>query len=123
MAKTSIGGGPYDSVAAAEQAHASSHFVLRLYVTGSTLQSTRAIVNIRKVCEDHLDGRYELEVVDLSQYPLRARDEQIFAAPTLIKELPLPLRRFIGDMSQTDGLLFGLGLRETSSATPEVKSD
>ena len=89
-----------------------THYVLRLFITGPTPQSTRAIVNIRKICEEHLQGRYELEVVDLSQNPTLAADEQIIAAPTLIKKLPLPLRRFIGDMSQTDRILLGLDLRE-----------
>ena len=71
----------------------------------------RAIVNIRKICEEHLQGRYELEVVDISQHPTLAEGEQIIAAPTLIKKLPLPLRRFIGDMSQTERILLGLDLR------------
>ena len=95
--------------AAAEQGQA--HYVLRLYVTGTTPSSTRAIVNIRRICEEHLRGRYELEVVDLSRHPTLAAGEQIIAAPTLIKKLPLPLRRFVGDMSQTERILLGLDLR------------
>jgi circadian clock protein KaiB len=90
---------------------ANDYYVLRLYITGTTLQSTRAILNIRKICEEHLHGRYELEVVDISQHPTLAIGEQIVAAPTLIKKLPLPLRRFIGDMSQTERILLGLDLR------------
>ncbi len=86
-------------------------YLLRLYVTGSTPRSTRAIANIRAICEDHLKGRYELEVIDVFQQPVLARGEQIVAAPTLIKRLPLPLRRFIGDMADTDRLLIGLDLR------------
>jgi circadian clock protein KaiB len=86
-------------------------YVLRLYVTGTTAHSARAIVNIRKFCEEHLAGRYELKVIDLSQDPALAKGEQIVAAPTLIKKLPLPLRRFIGDMSRTERLLVGLDLR------------
>ncbi len=86
-------------------------YVLRLYVTGLTARSTRAIENVRKICEDHLAGRYELEVVDIYQQPTMARGEQIIAAPTLIKKLPLPLRRVIGDMSSTDRVLVGLDLR------------
>jgi len=102
--------------AAAEQDTA--RYVLRLYVTGTTRHSTRAIVNIRKICEEHLQGRYELEIVDISQRPTLAEGEQIIAAPTLIKKLPLPLRRFIGDMSQTDRILLGLDLRETKNSHP-----
>ena len=97
--------------AGAESVHADAHYVLRLYIVSTTSQSTRAIVNIRKICEEHLEGRYELEVVDISQHPTLAKGEQIIAAPTLIKTLPLPLRRFIGDMSQTERILLGLDLR------------
>lgn len=88
-----------------------SRYVLRLYITGMTPHSTRAIVNIRTICEEHLQGRYDLEVIDISQHPTLAEGEQIIAAPTLIKTLPLPLRRFIGDLSQTDRILLGLDLR------------
>ncbi|HET6557471.1 MAG TPA: circadian clock KaiB family protein [Prolixibacteraceae bacterium] len=87
-------------------------YLLRLYVTGSTPQSVRAIENIKKICEEHLKGRYELEVVDLYQKPHLAKGEQIIAAPTLIKKLPQPLRRIIGDMSNTERVLVGLDLRE-----------
>ena len=86
-------------------------YVLRLYITGATPRSIRAISNIRKICEEYLEGRYDLEVVDISQHPTLAEGEQIIAAPTLIKRLPLPLRRFIGDMSQTERILLGLDLR------------
>lgn len=89
-----------------------ARYVLRLYVTGTTPHSRRAIVNIRKICEEHLQGRYDLEVVDIAQHPTLAEGEQIIAAPTLIKKRPLPLRRFIGDMSQTDRILLGLDLRQ-----------
>jgi circadian clock protein KaiB len=99
---------------AAVAANANARYLLRLYVTGTTLHSTRAIVNIRKICEEHLHGRYDLEVIDISQRPTLAEGEQIIAAPTLIKKLPLPLRRFIGDMSQTERILLGLDLRQTS---------
>ncbi len=101
--------------AAATAAHDTAHYVLRLYITGTTPHSTRAIVNIRKICEQHLQGRYGLEVVDLSRHPTLAEGEQIIAAPTLVKQLPLPLRRFIGDMSQTDRILLGLDLRKSSA--------
>ena len=85
-------------------------YVLRLYVTGMTARATRAVANVREICEEHLEGRYDLEVIDLYQQPFLARDEQIIAAPTLVKKLPLPLRRIIGDMSQRDRVLLGLDL-------------
>lgn len=93
-------------------AQADARYVLRLYVTGTTPRSMRAVVNIRKICEEHLRGRYNLEVIDILQHPTLAEGEQIIAAPTLIKKLPLPLRRFIGDMSQTERILLGLDLRK-----------
>jgi circadian clock protein KaiB len=85
-------------------------YVLRLYVTGMTARAIRAIRNVREICAEHLDGHYDLEVVDLYQQPALAKDEQIIAAPTLVKKLPLPLRRIIGDMSQRDRVLLGLDL-------------
>ncbi len=87
------------------------NYVLRLYVTGMTPKSTLAVTNIKKICEDHLAGRYSLEVIDLYKRPTLADGEQIIAAPTLLKKLPLPLRRFIGDMSDTEKLVVGLDLR------------
>lgn len=87
-------------------------YVLRLYVTGNTPRAMRAVVNIRKICEEHLEGRYDLEIIDISEHPTLAEGEQIIAAPTLIKKLPQPLRRFIGDMSQTERILLGLDLRK-----------
>ena len=87
------------------------HYVLRLYVAGLNRISLRAIENLKKICEENLQGRYELEVIDIYQQPVLAQGEQIIAAPTLIKKLPLPLRRFIGDMSQTEKTLVGLDLR------------
>jgi circadian clock protein KaiB len=89
-----------------------SHYVLRLYITGNTPRAMRAVVNIRKICEEHLEGHYDLEIIDISQHPTLAEGEQIIAAPTLIKKLPQPLRRFIGDMSQTERILLGLDLRK-----------
>jgi circadian clock protein KaiB len=85
-------------------------YTLRLYVTGMTPRSARAIENVRAICEKHLEGRYELQVIDIYQQPALASSEQIVAAPTLIKTLPLPLRRIIGDMSNEDRLLVGLDL-------------
>lgn len=95
-----------------------SRYILRLYVTGHTPLATRAIVSIRKICEEHLEGRYDLEVVDIVKNPTLAAGEQIIAAPTLIKKLPLPLRRFIGDMSQTERILLGLDLRKAEEKQP-----
>lgn len=87
-------------------------YVLRLYVAGKTPHSMRAIANIKEICEAHLKGRYALDVIDLYQQPHLAAGEQIIAAPTLIKKLPLPLRRIIGEMSNTERVLVGLDLRE-----------
>ena len=87
-------------------------YVLRLYVTGTTPQSARAIANIKKLCEIHLKGRYQLDVVDLYQQPQLAQGEQIIAAPTLVKKLPLPQRRIIGDMSKSERVLAGLDLQK-----------
>ena len=86
-------------------------YVLRLYIAGLTPRSMLAIQNIRKLCEEHLEGRYDLQVIDVYQHPVLAEGEQIIAAPTLIKQLPLPLRRFIGDMSNTERILVGMDLR------------
>ena len=86
-------------------------YVLRLYINGSTLKSTLAVENIKQVCEQHLNGRYTLEIIDICQQANLARDEQIVAVPMLIKRLPLPLRRLIGDMSNQEKVLFGLDLR------------
>ncbi|NJD53345.1 MAG: thiol-disulfide isomerase [Candidatus Methanoperedens sp.] len=86
-------------------------YILRLYITGITPKSTSAILNVKKICEENLKGHYELEVIDIYQQPVLAKDEQIIAAPTLIKKLPLPLRRLIGDMSDKERILVGLDLR------------
>ncbi len=85
-------------------------FVLRLYVSGSTPKSALAIENIKRVCEQHLNNRYDLEVIDIYQQPNLARDEQIVAVPTLIKRSPLPVRRLIGDLSNLQKVLLGLDL-------------
>ncbi len=87
-------------------------YVLHLYVTGTTPQSVRAVANIRKICEKYLHGSYRLDVIDLYQQPELARARQIVAAPTLIKVSPLPIRRILGDMSATERVLAGLGLKE-----------
>lgn len=89
---------------------AAADFELRLYVVGNTQQSNRAIVNTRRICDDHLPGRHHLEIVNLHEHPDLAAKDQIIAAPTLVKLAPLPVRRFIGDMSDTAKILSGLGL-------------
>jgi circadian clock protein KaiB len=91
---------------------AAVRYVLRLYVAGLMPKSTLAIANMKRICEEHLLGQYELEVIDLYQQPQLAQGDQIVAVPTLIKKLPLPLRRIIGDMSDTERVLVGLDLRK-----------
>ena len=88
-----------------------ARYVLRLYVTGTTGKSVRAIQNVRRICEEHLEGLYDLEVVDIYKNLPLARGDQIIAAPTLIKRLPAPLRRLIGDMSDEQRVLVGLDIR------------
>ena len=90
-------------------------YILRLYVTGLTPRSTKAIANVKEICEKYLKDRYELEVIDIYQQPNLAQGEQIIAAPTLIKKLPLPLRRLIGDMSDTEKFLVGIDLKPKKS--------
>ena len=85
-------------------------YVLRLYVTGTTPQSSQAILNIKRICNEHLKDRYDLEVVDLYQQPGLTRTEQIFAIPTLVKSFPLPMRKLIGNMSDIERVLAALGL-------------
>src|SRR4249920_1646101 len=85
-------------------------YILRLYITGLTARSSRAVDNLRAICDEYLDGRYDLEVIDIYQQPALTKDEQIIAAPTLIKKLPLPMRRIIGDMTNREGVLLGLDL-------------
>ena len=96
---------PFDAAVAARR---TEPVVLSLYISGQTPRSAQAIVRVRELCEVHLPGRYELTVVDLSQSPALASRHQIVAAPTLVRERPLPERKFIGDMSNTDRILRGL---------------
>jgi circadian clock protein KaiB len=86
-------------------------YIFRLYVTGMTPKSTQAIANVQKLCEEHLAGCYELKVIDIYQQPELAKGEQIIATPTLIRKLPLPLRKFIGNMSETERFLVGIDLK------------
>lgn len=85
---------------------------LRLYTAGQTPKSLAAIKNLRKVCEEHLAGRYEIEIVDLLKNPRLAKDHQIVAIPTLVRKLPVPIRKIIGDLSDTERALVGLQLKQ-----------
>jgi circadian clock protein KaiB len=87
---------------------------LRLYTAGQTPKSLAAIKNLRKVCDEHLAGRYEIEIVDLLKNPRLAKDHQIIAIPTLVRKLPVPIRKIIGDLSDTDRTLVGLQLKQLS---------
>ena len=91
-------------------------YVLSLFVTGSTPKSVRAIQNIRALCEERMPGRYELKVIDIYQHPEHVKPEQIVVTPTLIKKLPIPLRRLIGDLSNKDRLLLGLDMVPKNAA-------
>ena len=91
-------------------APSSERYILRLYVTGMTTRSSRAVSNLQAICDEYLHGRYDLEIIDIYQQPVLAKGEQIIAAPTLIKKLPLPMRRIIGDMSNREHVLLGLDL-------------
>ncbi len=86
-------------------------YVLQLFVAGITPRSLKAIANIKNICDQYLKDRVDLEIIDIYQNPIVARDGHIVAAPTLVKELPLPIRRFIGDMSDTKKLIVGLDLK------------
>jgi|GEM_PF-278320 len=83
---------------------------LRLYVAGQTPKSLTAIANLEKICEEHLEGRYKIELIDLLQSPQLAKGDQILALPTLVRKLPVPVRKIIGDLSDTDRVLVGLDL-------------
>jgi circadian clock protein KaiB len=85
-------------------------YVLKLFVTGKTPRSTRAVENLRSICDEYLEGRYDLEVIDIYQQPALLAGEQIVAAPTLVKRFPLPTRRLVGDMSNRHRVLVGLDL-------------
>ncbi len=93
------------------KASRAERYVLRLYVTGMTPRSTEAVTSIKSICEEHLKGHYDLEVIDIYQHPALAQDEQIIAVPTLVKQLPSPLRKLIGNLADVDRVLLGLDLR------------
>jgi len=97
-------------------------YAMRLYVTGATPRSTAAITNLRKLCDAYLGDKYDLKVIDVYQQPEKAREGQIIAAPTLVKSLPLPIRRFIGDMSDVKNILSGLEIKSGPAADSSGKS-
>jgi circadian clock protein KaiB len=94
-----------------ENASASDKWALRLYTAGQSPKSLAALDNLKRVCEEHLAGRYSIEVIDLLKNPRLAKDDQIVAIPTLVRKLPEPLRRIVGDLSDTERTLVGLQLR------------
>jgi circadian clock protein KaiB len=95
------------------------YFQLRLYVAGQTPKSLQAFANLKKICEEHLKGRYQIEVIDLIENPQLAKGDQILAIPTLVRKLPHPLRKIIGDLSNTERVLVGLDLRIPGDAQPK----
>lgn len=92
-----------------------SKYLLRLFVTGASTRTATAISNLRRICEQELDGQFDLEIIDVLEFPELAEDEKILATPTLIKSLPLPLRRVIGDLSNTEKVLLGLEVHAVRS--------
>ncbi|HEU4630364.1 MAG TPA: circadian clock KaiB family protein [Gemmatimonadaceae bacterium] len=95
-----------------------SHYTLKLYVTGRSPKAGAAIANLRRICDEELGGRYELEIIDVLEHPQRAEDDRILATPTLIKRLPPPLRRVIGDLSDKHKVLLGLELQPEPASRP-----
>ncbi|MCB0112970.1 MAG: circadian clock protein KaiB [Caldilineaceae bacterium] len=91
-------------------------YLLKLYITGQTATSARAIANLQRICGQELGGLYQIQVIDILEHPQLAEDERILATPTLIKQLPLPLRRVIGDLSDVDKVLLGLDIRPFENA-------
>jgi circadian clock protein KaiB len=96
-----------------------SKYVLTLYVTGTSPRTQIAIDNLNRICSQELAGRYDLEIVDVLEHPQRAEDERILATPTLIKQLPPPLRRVIGDLSDKEKVLLGLEVRPTATSSTQ----
>ena len=98
-------------------------YVLRLYITGMTPRSQAALRNLKKICEEYLHDNYELEVIDIYQQPTLAKGDQIIAVPTLVKKLPSPLRKLVGDLSKEDRILLGLDLKSKSLTPPPHAPD
>ena len=99
------------------------HYTLRLYISGTTIQSVTALQNIKKICEEHLQGRYELEVIDIYQQTEALISENIVAVPTLIKKLPMPLQKMIGNLSNTEKVLIGLNLLHNKNIIGEQNNE
>ena len=95
---------------------------LRLYIAGQTPKSLAAISNLKKICADYLDSRYRIEVIDLSKNPALARDHQILAIPTLVRSMPVPIRKIIGDLSNTEQVVIGLDIQASESKRSRTKS-
>lgn len=93
-----------------------NHWDLRLYVAGQTPRSRAALVNLKQICEDNLAGRYRIEVIDLLEHPQLSKRDQILALPTLVRKLPKPMRKIIGDLSNTERVLVGLDLRSADGS-------
>jgi circadian clock protein KaiB len=98
-------------MAAKERSEESERFVLRLYIAGQTPKCVRAFTNLKQICEEHLANRYQIEIIDLLENPQLARGDQILAVPTLVRQLPEPVKKIIGDLSNTERVLVGLDLR------------
>ncbi len=108
--KTKVKGDVTDEYERALERKKTEHYVLRLYIAGNNLRSQIAVENVKKICEENLKGRYDLEIIDIYQDRSRNPVDLVLAAPTLIKKLPLPLRRVIGDMTLKEKVLVGLDL-------------
>lgn len=100
--------------AASQQPEQPTRWELRLYVAGQTPKSVKAFANLRRICEEHLAGQYRIEVIDLLEHPQLAAGDQIFAIPTLVRKVPEPIKKIIGDLSNTERLLVGLDIREVA---------
>jgi circadian clock protein KaiB len=95
----------------------SDSYALKLYVAGQTPKAVRAFANLRKICDEHLEGRYSIEIIDLVENPQLGRGDQILAVPTLVRRLPTPIKKIIGDLSNTERVLVGLDLRPRRAST------
>jgi circadian clock protein KaiB len=116
-----LSNGDQDEVAPGSPA--GPRYLLRLFVSGTTARSTRAIENLKRLCDELLRERYTLEIIDIYQHPEAARDHQIVAAPTLVKVLPEPMRRIIGDLANTERVLHGLSLSGAAPTMTNVSGD
>jgi circadian clock protein KaiB len=105
-----------DATGATAEAPKDQVFELRLYVAGQTAKSVKAFANLRRICEEHLAGQYRIEVIDLLEHPQLAEGDQILAIPTLVRKLPEPVKKIIGDLSNTERVLVGLDVRQVASA-------